>query len=181
MSSDPKVRYVEVDRPFVVRKKRELLERTAKGRAALARPNLRLVEGDVAEVDLDALVPGDGPLAVVAEGLLMYLDAGAQRALWRRVRQLFTARPGVLVFDLVPAGEQVRRGALGSAFGWFFRRATRGARFDRDARTRDDVAGELGAAGFSVELLEPRDVLERWNLPHRDAWTQVLIFVCRPA
>ena len=181
MSTDPRVSFTEVDRPFVVQRKRALLERTAAGRAALARPNFRLVEGDVADVDLAALGSGTRPRAIVAEGLLMYLDSEAQRTLFRRIRALFDARSGLFVFDLVPAAEQVRRGALGSALGWFFRRATRGARFARDARTRDDVASDLRAAGFSVELLEPKDVLDRWQLPYGDVWTQVLLFVCRPA
>jgi len=181
MSTDPRVSFTEVDRPFVVQRKRALLERTAAGRAALARPNFRLVEGDVADVDLAALGSGTRPRAIVAEGLLMYLDSEAQRTLFRRIRALFDARSGLFVFDLVPAAEQVRRGALGSALGWFFRRATRGARFARDARTRDDVANDLRAAGFSVELLEPKDVLDRWQLPYGDVWTQVLLFVCRPA
>jgi O-methyltransferase involved in polyketide biosynthesis len=181
LTADPKVTVTEVDLEPVMRRKRMLLARTAAGRSVLARANLRLVEADLREAGLQdpCWTPEGAPLFVIAEGLLMYLDADAQRALWRRVRALFDSRPGTLVFDLVPSVEQPRPGAAGRAFGRMFRLATRGATFARDARTREDVAAELRAIGFTVELLEPADAPESWQVPFRDRRTQQLLFVCR--
>ncbi|HKA90641.1 MAG TPA: class I SAM-dependent methyltransferase [Haliangiales bacterium] len=181
VTADPTVRYTEVDRAPVIAHKRRLLARSDAGRAALARPNLRLVGADVVDAPLGDLAdaPDGAPLFVIAEGLLMYLDAPAQRSLWRRIRALFDRRPGVLVFDLVPLAEHARVGRAGRALRWLFRRATRGARFARDARTRHDIAAELRDLGFAVELLEPSAVIDRWRLPHGDVRTQQLLFVCR--
>src|SRR5438445_7842065 len=74
-TADARVRYVEIDLPEVIAKKRALLERTDEGRVVLARPNFELVAGDVMEVELVA----DEPVFVIAEGLVMYLDAAARR------------------------------------------------------------------------------------------------------
>lgn len=182
-SADPTVTYVEVDRAPVIARKRALLERTPAGRAALARPNLRLVSADLADpsVSLADLVtaPPGAPLFVIAEGLFMYLDAAAQHALWTRLRALFASRPGTLVFDLVPTIEQPKPGAFGRSLEWLMKRFTGGASFTRDTRTRDDLAADLRALGFTVELMAPQDVIDRFALPHRDVRTQQLIFVCR--
>jgi O-methyltransferase involved in polyketide biosynthesis len=172
ISADPGVSYTEVDRAPVVARKRQLLVRTPEGRSALARPNLRLVAADLGDGPLEPLCPAP-PEVVVAEGLFMYLDAPAQRALWRRVRALGPRR---FVFDLVPAVEQEAPGVGGRALGWLFARATGGAAFARDRRTRADIAGELRDLGFAVALLEPRDVA---GLPHAGEKTQVLLFDCR--
>jgi len=173
-SADPSVVYTEVDREQVMALKRRVLERTAAGRAALARPNLRLVSAELGDTPLEGLVTG-APLFVIAEGLFMYLEAAAQRALWRRI---FAVRPETFVFDLVPAVEQGAPGLGGRLLGWLMARATGGARFARDARTRADIAAELRAIGFAVEVLEPRDVA---GLPHADVKTEVVLFVCRVA
>jgi O-methyltransferase involved in polyketide biosynthesis len=181
VSADPDVTYTEVDRAPVIDRKRRLLERTPAGRAALARPNLRLVAADLADAPLAELVtaPAGAPLFVIAEGLLMYLDAAAQRALCARVRGLFDGRPGTFVFDLVPVGERPRAGRIGRVLGWALGRATGGAGFADDARTRDDIAADLRGLGFAVELVEPRDVAGAWNLPHAGVRTQQLVYVCR--
>ena len=181
MSSDPDVTYTEVDLPATMAFKRKLLARTHEGQAALARPNLSLGDADVLSADLASLCrakPG-APVVVIVEGLFMYLSADAQRSLWRRVRGLFDAHPGTLIFDLVPFVEQGKRIALGRALGWMQRRASRGVGFARDRRTRHDIARELTELGFTVEMLEPRDVPASWQLPHLDARTQQLVFVCR--
>jgi O-methyltransferase involved in polyketide biosynthesis len=182
-TADPAVQYVELDRPAVVAKKRELLARSDAGRAALARANLRLVAGDVADAPLAELAPpGRAPLFVIAEGLLMYLAAEAQRALWKKIRALLDARGGTFVFDLVPTVEQAKPGLVGRALGWLMRRFTKGGDFVRDARTRDDVVAELAAAGFAeVTRLEPADAPAAWRLPHLDRRTQQLLFVARVA
>jgi hypothetical protein len=117
----------------------------------------------------------------------MYLTPGAQRELWAKVRRLFdragdaALRDGLFVFDLVPVCEQPPPGRVGRALEAMMKRFTGGRSFERDERTRDDIARELQAAGFSrVELKEPRDVAEAWSLPYAQARTQQLLFVCRP-
>jgi O-methyltransferase involved in polyketide biosynthesis len=182
-AKDRKLDYVELDRPHVMAKKRALAERSPAGRAALAHARWRLVGGDVADTsfpDLLASVPDRVPLFVIAEGLLMYLDASAQRVLWERVRELFAARDGMFVFDLVPAVEQARSGAIGRGLEWTMKRFTGGHGFERDQRTRHEIRQELEAAGFRVELFEPASAPSRWQLPFAHVQTQQLLFVARP-
>ncbi len=180
-TSDPSVQYVEIDLAPMVAHKRRLLERTLAGRSALARPNLRLVEGDVTAMDLAASLEGELPSFVIAEGLFMYLRPEQQRALWGEVRSLFAAgRAGTFVFDLVPACEEPRPGLAGRALGWLMRRFTDGRGFERDPRTRHDIASELRQAGFDeVEMVEPAAVATAWGLPFPEVPTQQLLFVAR--
>ena len=176
LSGRPDITVTEIDLPAVIAKKKQLLGRTPEGQSVLARDNFRLVEGDVATIDLQAL-DLHRPLAVIAEGLLMYLDADAQRALFAKLRPLAS----VFVFDLVPQVEQPPPGVAGRALGALMRRFTRGADFERDARTRDDVLADLAAAGFEAEVLEPKDAPRAWNVPHLDEKTQQLVWIARPA
>ena len=179
-TADPAASHVEIDLAPMIAHKRRLLDRTEAGRAALARPNLRLVAGDVTEIDLAGAAGSGGPDLVIAEGLFMYLDPERQRALWRKVRALLGDRPLTFVFDLVPACEQPAPGVLGRALGWLMRRFTGGRGFERDARTRDDIARELRDAGFDeVTMIEPGAIAREWNLPHPEVPTAQLLFVAR--
>jgi O-methyltransferase involved in polyketide biosynthesis len=167
----------------VVDRKCELLGRTAEGRAALVRENLRLLPADVEAEPLESLVQPGARLCVIAEGLLMYLTPARQRRLWEKVRRLLDATAGgsTFVFDLVPASEQPPPGRVGRFLESLMKRFTGGRSFERDERTREDIASELRQAGFSrVELIEPRTVAVEWKLPFADAKTQQLLFVCRP-
>lgn len=186
LSADPGLRYTEVDLAPMIAHKRRLLERTEGGREALARANLRLAEGDVLEADLAAHVQRGEPLFVIAEGLFMYLQPEQQRALWRKVRGLFEGeragegRGGTFVFDLVPACEQAKPGPIGNALGWLMKRFTGGKGFERDARTRHDIAAELRDAGFDeVEMVEPSSVAQSWGLPFPEVPSEQLLFVAR--
>ena len=104
-SARPGVRYVEVDLPAMIHRKEALLARTEAGLAVRARASLVRVAADVRELELGTLV-GPGPVCVIAEGLLMYLDAEAQRGLWARIAGFLGPRGGTFLFDLVPAIEQ---------------------------------------------------------------------------
>jgi hypothetical protein len=180
VSRDPAVRYVEVDVPAVLDVKRRLLLRTPEGRAALERPGYTMVAGDVRDLDLEALVEPDRALCVIAEGLLMYLRAEEQRALWSRLLQLVGRAEGsLLLFDLVPFPEQPRPGFLGRTLEALLKLFTRGKSLELDARTRDDVAGELAGLGFGeVDLFEPATAPPRFGLPHLSRRTQVLVWRC---
>jgi O-methyltransferase involved in polyketide biosynthesis len=166
------VEYVEVDLPPVIRRKRELLGRSAEGRAVLER--LRLVEGDVTELALDALAPRGEPVVVIAEGLLMYLDGEARRRLFAKVRRLGDVR---FAFDLVPAEEEPPAGPLGRALEAAMKRFTGGRAFERDARTRAQLADELMAAGWDVAwAVAAREVVDAWRLPFPDRRTETVVF-----
>jgi O-methyltransferase involved in polyketide biosynthesis len=177
-SEDGRVRYTELDLPHVVARKRALLERTGEGRAVLARPNLRLVEGDALTAELASLVEPGAPLFVVAEGLFMYLAPDAQRRLFARVRALADVAGEVgFAFDCVPPCEEPAPGAVGRALEAAMKRFTGGRSFERDGRTRADLAADLRDAGFSrVELLEPADVAAAWELPFPEVPTRQLVF-----
>jgi O-methyltransferase involved in polyketide biosynthesis len=180
-TADPGMLYVEVDLPKVMAAKRRLLARTPGGAAIAARPNLRLEEGDVTQVALEELGARAPGMFVIAEGLLMYLEAAEQRRLWERVASLLRDG-GTLVFDLVPAAEHAPIGPVARALGGLLRGATRGAGFVRDSRSRADIAEELRASGFAtVEVVEPADVAAAWSLPFPGWDTKQVLFVCRVA
>lgn len=176
-SADPALRYTELDLPHVVARKQALLERTAAGRAVLARPGLALVAADVETAPLAAWVRPGEPLFAIAEGLMVYLTADAQRRLWSRIAALGDVR---LVFDLVPWCEQPRPGKVGAVLEAAMKRFTGGRGFERDRRTRDDVRAELLTAGFAgVEVVDSSTVARPWALPHPGQPTHQVLFVCR--
>jgi O-methyltransferase involved in polyketide biosynthesis len=180
-TSDPHVTYTELDLPPVVERKRELLQRTDEGRTVLARPGLRLVEGDVETVALDPFVQRGEPVFVIAEGLMMYLAADARHRLFAKVRQL-AAITGELrfVFDLVPTSEQSESDVAGRVLEAAIKRSTGGRGFERDARTRDDIVTALREAGFDdIEAVTSSEIARAWNLPEPDRRTHVALFVAR--
>lgn len=181
-SERPGVRYVEVDLPAMIARKEALLARTPEGVAVRERGSLVRVAADVRDLDL-ATILAPGPVCVIAEGLLMYLDADAQRALWRKLGTALADRPGsTLLFDLVPAVEQPKPGLLGRMLGWLMARFTDGRGFVRDLRTRTDVVRELHEAGFTeVRALEPAELSGEMTVPGLDRRTQVVVFRCAVA
>lgn len=180
-SADPALRYVEVDLPGMVARKRELLSRTEEGKRVLARPNWSLQAADARTDDLAARLEPGRPACVVGEGLFMYLDAAEQRALWSRIAAaLRHAGSGTFVFDLTPGPEQPRPGFLGRALRWLMERFTQGKSFEVDGRVRGDYLRELREAGFdAVESLEPGPLAAAWQLPFPGERTQVVLFRCR--
>ncbi|RMG19387.1 MAG: hypothetical protein D6729_05440 [Deltaproteobacteria bacterium] len=166
---------VEVDLPDLMATKRRLLERSEAGRAALARTGLRLVSGDVFEVDFDALLSRPGPVCVVAEGLLVYLEPAARRTLYEKVARLLARRSGDFVFDLLPPAEEPPPGLVGQLLAWLMRRATGGADFDRTPETREAIRRALLEAGFtSVTTYEP--ATHPALVPRPDAPSQTLVW-----
>jgi O-methyltransferase involved in polyketide biosynthesis len=173
VTEDPQVHYVEVDVPAVIAHKRTLLERTAEGRAVLARAGFALVAGDVETIELAPLTAG-APVVVIAEGLAMYLDAGARRRLFAKIARLGDVR---FVFDLVPTDEEPPPGITGRVLEVAMKRFTGGRTFERDARTRSGVLAELRAAGFAeIEAIAAADVAAAWALPHADRVTPTVVF-----
>ncbi len=179
-SKDPNLRYVEIDLPGMIASKRELLERTEAGQLILQRPNLTFVPADVRDIDLESCVEPGRPACFAAEGLFMFLAAAEQRALWQRIaRALAKAPQGTFVFDLIPVVEEWRAGRVGRLLDGLLKRATNGATYVNDNRTRHDIASDLKDAGFAtVEFLEPAPLLDAWRLPFPKARTQVLMFHC---
>ncbi|MEZ4553685.1 MAG: class I SAM-dependent methyltransferase [Dehalococcoidia bacterium] len=171
---------VEVDTPEVIAAKLRLLRGTAEGRAALTRTHWRFTGGDLRTLDLDTLVPPGQRTMVIAEGLLMYLDAEARRSLFRRIAELLTTRGGTFVADLVPPAEEPQPGLGGKLLGWLMRRATSGVGFTQGRSTRSDILAELLAAGFgSAEAVEPQAVAATLGLPHAGTWTRMVVFRAR--
>jgi O-methyltransferase involved in polyketide biosynthesis len=181
LSSDSGLDYTEVDAPHVIEAKRKLLLGSERGREALQRPNWKLIGADVTQTPLLDLAPNDqAPLVIVAEGLLMYLEAEEQRSLFKRAAERLRSAGGTLIFDLVPACEQPSPGAVGRALIWLMKRFTGGKAFVRDQRTRDDLRRDVLEAGFAdVRLYEPTAVARAWDLPMPEAKTQQLLFVGR--
>jgi O-methyltransferase involved in polyketide biosynthesis len=176
LTADPQLHYIEVDLPHVIAHKRRLLSRSDEGRAVLARPTFSLVAGDVTAIPLEPLI-ADRTL-VIAEGLVMYLDGPARRALFDKLAPLADQ----LVFDLTPASEEPAAGWSGRVLEAAMKRFTGGKTFERDARTREDVVAELRAAGFAeAEAFGSADVARAWSLPHAERRTPTVVFSARAA
>jgi O-methyltransferase involved in polyketide biosynthesis len=182
-SDETELVYVEVDLPAMIELKRTALARTAAGREVLGRENLRLIAGDARTIDLSELVDRTRTLFVIAEGLVMYLDAEQQRALFRRVAEVIRVAKGgegAFVFDLVPTVERPRIGWIDAMIIGLIKVATRGKFMEEDQRGREDVVADLAAAGFSrVEVLEPDRMPKECALPYLNRPTQVVMFHCR--
>ncbi|TNE86851.1 MAG: hypothetical protein EP330_19770 [Deltaproteobacteria bacterium] len=175
-SEEPECAYVEVDLPGMVATKERLLGESDRGRAVLARANLRRVGMDARELELDALL-GEGPVCCIAEGLLMYFDRDTRQAFFARMASQLAARPGSqLIFDLVPATEQPKPGLVGRMLGWLMRRFTQGRGFEEDQGSREDLVAELRAAGFEqVQWFEPADLTDA-QLPAPSGVVQTLVW-----
>jgi O-methyltransferase involved in polyketide biosynthesis len=175
VSADAGVRYTEIDLPGMIAHKRGLFERSAEGRAVLARGNFELVGDDLATADLSRFA-GE-PLLVIAEGIVMYLDRSARTSLFSRIAALGDVQ---LIFDLVPADEEPPAGLSGRVLESVMKRFTGGQAFERDLRTRGDVLDELRAAGFAdVRAIAARDVARAWSLPHAERPTTWFAFDAR--
>jgi O-methyltransferase involved in polyketide biosynthesis len=180
LTKDPRVEYTEIDLAPVIARKRALLERTAEGRAVLARPNYRLVAGDVSTSTL-SLEPFAAPV-VIAEGLFVYLDVAAQRRLAARIAAL--PKSVTFLFDLTPPSEQPPPGLGGKLLGAAMRRFTGGKGFAPDGRTRAEITADLRGAGFTeARAIAAADMARDWALPHAGVRTDTVIHeaVARPA
>lgn len=180
VSADPGVRYLEIDLPRMVARKRELLEATDAGRAVLARPGYTLMDGDATGEGWAAFVDPALPVVVVVEGLLVYLDDAARRLLWTRVARVLRHSGGALLFDLTPGAEEPPPGILGRGLAWLMERFTRGRGFVRDKATRQMLVEALHDAGFGeVEVVDAATVAGPLGLPYADKRTQAVLFRCR--
>jgi len=82
-----------------------------------------------------------------------------------------------LVLDLVPTVEEPRAGLTGRLLEIALKRFTGGWTFERDARTRQDVLGELRDSGFDeAEAIAVGDVARAWQLPHAERKTPIVVF-----
>lgn len=181
LSADPALTYVELDRPNVIELKRSLLASSAAGQGVVARANYRLVAGDAIKDELASIAKPVPSQVVIAEGLFMYLDVGAQGELWRRIAgYLREGGGGLLLFDRVPLPEQPPPGVLGRALGFVMGRFTGGRRFAVDRRTRAEIEADVRAAGFhEVEAIEPRLHATAYDLPFAGELTEQLVWRCR--
>jgi O-methyltransferase involved in polyketide biosynthesis len=176
-------RYLELDLPHVIAHKRRLYQLSA-GEGEPALPERLCWRGlDVTGLALSSLF--ERPRAtterrlLIAEGLMMYLDAPAQRALWREALKALEGG-GVLVFDLVPSVEQPPPGLFGRLLGALMARFTGGATFTVDQRGREELCHELHELGFAeVKIYDTAELAHERGLPHPEAHTQQLIFEAR--
>lgn len=167
---------VEVDFPSVIAHKERMLAASDGGAAVLSRPAYRRVGADLLGVSLgDVAAPAPGAF-VIAEGLLVYLEPGQQRALFAEVAR-WLAAGGTFCFDLVPAAEHPDAGWVGRALGTLMKWFTRGAEMKRDARDRASILAELRAAGFDrAEAVAPMTVAAALDLPLAHEPSAQLVF-----
>jgi O-methyltransferase involved in polyketide biosynthesis len=176
-ASEHAVRYIEVDLPHVIDFKRAQVELRAP--ELFAEGRVEWIGADLKEATfhqwLDPL-----PTLVIAEGLLMYLDAEEQRALWRSIFEALRPRGGALIFDLVPNVELPKPGLLGRGLGALMSLFTGGQVFQVDTRNRDTICAELAEIGYEeVITLDTHAVASSYGLPYPQKKTQQLIFSAR--
>jgi len=92
----PKVRWFDVDFPDVIALREQLYSQ---------RDGYRQISSSVTDLAWLAAIPGDTPVLVVAEGLMMYLHEKAGTALFRRITEQFPS--GQIAFDAY-SGAMVR-------------------------------------------------------------------------
>ena len=149
--------YVEADLPAMAQRKREALARMGSIDDRHRVVDLDLLR-DGGPGSLESLVetmdPAQG-LAIITEGLLVYLDDATVKALWSRLARALRPFPtGVYLSDLRIA--RPRRGTAERAFelllGAFVRGKIHPYRGDEDS-----AEAELGAAGFQRTRLHRCD------------------------
>lgn len=113
------VRWFDVDQPDVIALRRKLYD---------DRDGYRMIGSSVTGDWLDG-IPGDRPMLMVAEGLLMYLTEAEVRALLRRLADRFGK--GELLFDTVsPMGPRLSRLLTKGITKWGIRDAREIERWD---------------------------------------------------
>lgn len=170
--------YLEIDLPHVIEHKKLLLNRFRQDPDFPAQLEWRGL--DVTQISLRSLFQdrpqGSGSRLIIAEGLFMYLDESAQRALWQEAYQALQDG-GVLLFDLVPTSEQAPPGLLGRLLGALMARFTGGSTFTVDQRGREDICYELSEIGFkNIKLYDTQRFAQEFGLPFPQTKTQQLIF-----
>lgn len=146
----PGVQFVEIDHPATQRVKRAALEK----HNAIP-PNLRLEPVDLSKRSLDDVI-GD-PDFVIAEGLLMYLEEAAVRAMFGALR----GRNSSVAFTFMEKREQT---VAFSRRAWLIDRLLklRGEPF-RWGIAATDIASFLDSLGYEViELVMPEELRKRY-------------------
>lgn len=181
-SADGRTACVEVDLPEVIAHKRARLQATDAGRAALHRPTLRLLAADARELAPAEVIDPSQPVALTAEGLLMYFEGQDRLDLTAHLATWLTHPDSRLIFDLTPAAEQPRPGRLGALLGWLLRRATAGHDIVHDGQDREQLRAELTSAGLQVEAIyDPHHPPPGVQLGWTDAPTWFVVWSCRAA
>lgn len=177
MSADPSIHYIEVDLPEVIELKRQQLQKTSEGRAILARPNFELRSGNILSPHLTEGFSAV-PTFFINEGIMMYFDRAAQMGIWRNLAEFVKKNGGEYVFDYIPLEDEPQRSALGELLSRMRQRLSGHFKpFAYDERTKQDVANDLLAAGFSqADIHSCEQVAQAWSLPYPGKKTCVTIF-----
>ncbi|MBI4119405.1 MAG: class I SAM-dependent methyltransferase [Parcubacteria group bacterium] len=104
MSGNPLIRFVEVDLPEVMRRKRKIVDNILKRSKNGLRSNLRLESGNALNLsDLRNATKyfKDEPIAVISEGLLRYLNFKEQALLAKNIHALLSKFGGVWIVPII--------------------------------------------------------------------------------
>lgn len=110
------VKFVEFDHPATQSLKREVLDTMPTGDNLILRP-LELEDSDLGKMQVEA---GDGPLLVIAEGVLMYLSS-SRIAPWLRTWRAFAPSGSQLLFTFMDGPGFWKQSPL---VNWWLRRAS---------------------------------------------------------
>ncbi|MBW4554058.1 MAG: class I SAM-dependent methyltransferase [Aphanocapsa sp. GSE-SYN-MK-11-07L] len=115
MTQDPNLIFVESDLPIMLSRKQKLVQQLVGDR-----PNLHFAVIDVtaqpSQFPIDAYWQPDQPIAILCEGLLMYLDQTEKQRVFANVRELLQIYGGVwITSDLVDLESLHRRREISPA------------------------------------------------------------------
>lgn len=166
MTKDASINFIEVDLPGIMNEKRGILKALVEQSKISPRPNLYFYDGN-------ALNQGDlltatkvfkkGPIAVVNEGLLTYLDFEEKASVAGNVHRLLESFGGVWVTPDLSLWSGGKAQAVNNRVAHITGIDKQKISFESEAKAREFFEG----LGFAVESHSFREVLDELSSPQK--------------
>lgn len=177
MSQDGAITYVEMDLPDVAHQKRAIIRRMQEQSMIGERANLYVTEGNALNAEAiqgAAHMLGTGPVAVVNEGLLRYMDHDAKVTIATNIRCLLSDVQGVWITPDVTAKGMNAKCVLEAAVREQNEQLRRMTGLDvrkNYFESESDAHAFFEDMGFSVERRSFKEVLNTLVSPEREGLT----------
>lgn len=169
--------YVETDLPDVILRKRRAMTRVIAQCGESERPNLHLLPVDVfCKADLEnatRIFNPDEQLAIITEGLLLYLNKDEIETISRNVAQLLKKHGGVWITDIVAQDsmETLSTHSKTGAFVSTVLKTTGRNKNNMCFKTEAEATAFFENLGFQIQTLPLSEAAAQITLPHEMALT----------